>query len=66
MSLLISVVVPTYKRPDLLSRCLDSLRRQDLDPGLYEVVVVHDGTSPPNPLSIEHGEGVRGGTKGNL
>jgi GT2 family glycosyltransferase/glycosyltransferase involved in cell wall biosynthesis len=34
----ISVVVPTYRRPDALSRCLDALARQDLLPD--EVIVV--------------------------
>lgn len=39
----ISVVVPTYKRPELLNRCLDALFSQTLDPSYYEIVVVDDG-----------------------
>ncbi|HET7489523.1 MAG TPA: glycosyltransferase family 2 protein [Acidimicrobiales bacterium] len=35
----ISVVVPSYRRPDDLARCLAALRRQDLPPS--EIVVVH-------------------------
>lgn len=40
----ISVVVPTYNRTSLLLRCLSSLESQTLDPELYEVVVVDDGS----------------------
>lgn len=35
----VSVVVPTYKRPDELTRCLDGLGRQDQPP--LEIIVVH-------------------------
>ena len=39
----ISVVVPTYKRPDMLRRCLDALLAQDLAPERYEIIVCDDG-----------------------
>jgi glycosyltransferase involved in cell wall biosynthesis len=39
----ISVVVPTYKRPDLLKQCLNALARQTYDRDKYEVIVVSDG-----------------------
>jgi cellulose synthase/poly-beta-1,6-N-acetylglucosamine synthase-like glycosyltransferase len=39
----ISVVVPTYKRPDLMRRCLDALLAQDLAPDRYEIIVCDDG-----------------------
>jgi glycosyltransferase involved in cell wall biosynthesis len=39
----ISVVIATYKRTDLLIRCLGSLNRQTLDKKLFEIIVVHDG-----------------------
>jgi glycosyltransferase involved in cell wall biosynthesis len=39
----VSVVIPTYCRVELLQRCLDALVAQDLDPELYEIVVVDDG-----------------------
>lgn len=42
MSLLVSVVVPTYRRPALLKRCLDALLAQTLHPSLYEIVVADD------------------------
>ncbi|ANN76633.1 glycosyltransferase family 2 protein [Bordetella flabilis] len=41
----ISVVVPTYRRPDLLERCLGALLRQTLPVRDYEIVVCDDGPS---------------------
>jgi glycosyltransferase involved in cell wall biosynthesis len=40
----ISVVIPTYRRPALLRRCLQSLADQDLAADEFEVVVVDDGS----------------------
>ncbi len=42
MSVLVSVVVPTWRRPALLARCLDALLAQSLHPALYEIVVADD------------------------
>ena len=39
----LSVVVPTYKRPELLERCLAALMTQHLDSTAYEIIVVDDG-----------------------
>ncbi len=39
----ISVVVPTYRRPELLRRCLDALIAQRIDPESFEIIVVDDG-----------------------
>ncbi|WP_242689045.1 glycosyltransferase family 2 protein [Pedobacter sp. SYSU D00535] len=39
----ISVVIPTYKRPKLLKRCLDALLNQQFDKNEFEVIVVSDG-----------------------
>jgi glycosyltransferase involved in cell wall biosynthesis len=40
----ISVVIPTYRRPDLLARCLRAvLAQRMIEPDAYEVVVVDDG-----------------------
>lgn len=44
-ALKISVVVPTYRRPDLLERCLAALLAQDLPPEAYEIIVADDGPS---------------------
>jgi GT2 family glycosyltransferase len=43
--LLVSVVIATCGRPQLLLRCLDALARQTLPPHLYDVIVVDDGRS---------------------
>ncbi|MDQ1704176.1 MAG: hypothetical protein QOF18_542 [Frankiaceae bacterium] len=40
----LSVVVPTYRRPDLLRQCLDALAAQDVERSRFEVVVVDDGS----------------------
>lgn len=39
----ISVVVPTYKRPALLKRCLDALFRQQYPADDFEIIIVADG-----------------------
>jgi glycosyltransferase involved in cell wall biosynthesis len=39
----VSVVVPTFRRPALLARCLDALLAQDVEPDDYEIVVADDG-----------------------
>src|SRR5579884_3099729 len=39
---LVSIVVPTYKRPDLLDRCLGALCNQTLDAAQYEIIIVDD------------------------
>jgi GT2 family glycosyltransferase len=46
MSLAVSVVVPTFRRPDLLERCLAALAAQDFDPHLYEIIVADDAAEP--------------------
>lgn len=50
----ISVVVPTYRRPELLTRCLESLRNQDLPGDAYEVVVVDDGSADRTKAVLEN------------
>jgi len=42
MSLQVSIVVPTYKRADLLKSCLTALLAQNFDPAAYEIIVVDD------------------------
>jgi glycosyltransferase involved in cell wall biosynthesis len=39
----VSVVVPTYKRPELLMNCLAALSKQDMAQNDFEIVVVSDG-----------------------
>ncbi len=43
MSILVSVVVPTYRRRHLLERCLQALVSQNFPPQAYEIIVVDDG-----------------------
>ncbi len=49
----VSVVVPTFKRPDLLSRCLTALLAQDFDKADYEVIVVDDAPSDDTKQLVE-------------
>ncbi len=42
MSIRVSVLVPTFRRPKLLERCLAALFVQDFDSSSYEIVVVED------------------------
>lgn len=46
MTIRVSVVVPTYKRPHLLDRCLGALLAQDYPPEAYEIIVVDDADDP--------------------
>ncbi len=39
----VSVVVPTYRRPELLTRCLNALLNQVSPDHQYEIIVVSDG-----------------------
>lgn len=43
MSVCISVVIPTYRRPDLLKKCLFALANQDFPFSQFEIIVVSDG-----------------------
>jgi glycosyltransferase involved in cell wall biosynthesis len=43
MNINISVVVPTYRRPHLLRKCLDALRRQTYPTSEFEIIIVSDG-----------------------
>lgn len=43
----ISVIIPAYDRAEKLVRTLSCLRRQELDPGDYEVIIVDNGSAVP-------------------
>lgn len=51
--ILISVVIPTYRRADLLGKCLDALSKQDLSSGLFEVLVISDGPDSVTKKAID-------------
>jgi len=53
MTYRVSVVVPTFKRPDLLNRCLTALLAQDFDKADYEVIVVDDAPSDDTRQLVE-------------
>ncbi len=50
MSIELSVIIATYKRPSLLSRCLLALINQSVDYERYEIMVVSDG---PDKQTLE-------------
>ncbi len=53
MSMRVSVVVPTYRRPDLLGRCLEALGRQNFDPAACEVLVCDDAAEEATRTQVE-------------
>lgn len=50
----ISVVIPTFRRPDLLARCLTPLLTQSFDRSRYEVIVVDDGQTEDTRALVEN------------
>jgi len=54
MSLRISVVVPTYKRPELLERCLKGLLTQKFTPADFEIIIVDDAASDTTKKQVEN------------
>ncbi|WP_233268765.1 glycosyltransferase family 2 protein [Mucilaginibacter lacusdianchii] len=48
----ISVVIPTYRRPDLLLKCIGALGNQDLPFSDFEVIVVSDGPDEATATAI--------------
>jgi glycosyltransferase involved in cell wall biosynthesis len=48
----VSVVVPTYKRPALLERCLTALLNQQFNP-LFEVVIADDAASADTERQVD-------------
>ncbi len=49
MSLLASVIIPTYNRAKVLELCLNALLNQTADPTTYEIIVVDDGSTDNTP-----------------
>jgi GT2 family glycosyltransferase len=44
-SLLVSIVIPTFNRPRILEKCLDSIAKLEYPVDRFEVIVVNDGGS---------------------
>jgi GT2 family glycosyltransferase len=53
MSLRVSVIVPTYRRPELLGRCLAALASQTMAPDSYEILVADDAASAETRQCVE-------------
>ena len=41
-----SIIVPTYRRAELLNRCLAGLVAQEFDPAAYEIIIADNAGSP--------------------
>ncbi len=54
---LISVIVPTFRRPKALRRCLRHLADQHYPTDRFEVIVVDDGTGEPPREAVEEVRG---------
>lgn len=48
----LSVIVPTFRRPERIERLVRRLGQQTLDPSRFELVVVDDGTDPPITIEV--------------
>ncbi len=53
MTVQVSVVVPTFNRPDLLRNCLEALLDQDFPAEAYEVVVADNAAGAETRLLVE-------------
>jgi GT2 family glycosyltransferase len=51
---MISVIIPTRDKPELLGRCLDSLRERSTYEN-YEILIVDNGTTEPRALRLLEG-----------
>ncbi|HLJ11165.1 MAG TPA: glycosyltransferase [Planctomycetaceae bacterium] len=49
----VSVVIPTYRRPDCLQRCLAALRQQDLELDRFEVLIADDAAEDSTRRLVE-------------
>jgi glycosyltransferase involved in cell wall biosynthesis len=53
MTILVSVVVPTFKRPELLQRCVAALLAQNFEPSTYEIIIADDAASGETQRLVE-------------
>jgi glycosyltransferase involved in cell wall biosynthesis len=49
----LSVIVPTFRRPELLKRCLLALCNQQFEKTAYEIIVVTDGPDAETRMIVE-------------
>jgi glycosyltransferase involved in cell wall biosynthesis len=53
MSIVVSIVVPTYYRTQSVLRCLDALLSQEFEPADYEILVVDNAASEETRQAVE-------------
>lgn len=53
MNKLVSVIIPTYNRCSLLQKVLAALLEQKLEPTVFEVIVIDDGSTDGTPQLVE-------------
>ncbi|MGD9852432.1 MAG: glycosyltransferase family 2 protein [Nitrospirales bacterium] len=51
---IVSIIIPTYNRPDQLSSCLQAIDRLTYPRDRFEVIVVDDGSRVPLNSTVEH------------
>ena len=49
----VSVIIPTYKRPDYLDRCIKALLAQNFAPDQCEIIIVDDAASASTQKQVE-------------
>lgn len=54
MNTFVSVVVPTFKRRDLLDRCIAALVSQFFEPAAYEILIVDDAACAETRRQVEN------------
>jgi glycosyltransferase involved in cell wall biosynthesis len=59
MSLVATVIVPTFDDWDRLQACLDCLAAQSVDQGMFEVIVANNNATPTIPASLRLPENAR-------
>lgn len=47
------MVVPTYRRPAMLERCVLALAAQTYDPARYEIIVCDDGPDEATKACVQ-------------
>ncbi|MDR4494032.1 MAG: glycosyltransferase family 2 protein [Nitrospirales bacterium] len=51
---MVSIIIPTYNRPDQLFSCLQAINRLTYPSNRFEVIVIDDGSRTPLDRTIEH------------
>lgn len=56
---MISIVIPAYNAEALISKCLNALENQSIDPSEYEIIVVDDGSTDDTANVVQSFENVK-------